>query len=280
LKRATRWGIAPPAITLDDLPEDETARSSLVLVEQVKVAGAMLQSRLTSAPVLDDQAPVSDIARALLALAVPVGHMPIFGRAPRQALDMLSDKLSSQLQARPTLDRDWLEIIAAVRPALARLESYQLEHLDDGAALQGWANHPAWSVEPMHNTATQATHMRIAYAPAGTLDVPAATTVAVITLDAWAEVVPDVRHTTTAAFGFNAPSARAPQAILLAVPPDVDKPLDTPTLAHIIDETRTLARARVAIPKDLSDYAGIVPTATWLPSAQPTGVRLDIIKEN
>jgi hypothetical protein len=280
LKRATRWGIAPPAVTLDDPPADEAARTSLVLAEQAKIAKAMLQSRLKSAPVLGDQSPVGDIVRALLALAVPVGHMPVFGRAPRRALDMLSDDTASKLELRPSLDRDWLEIIAAVRPALARLESYQLERLDDGAALRGWANHPAWSVKPMHNTATQATLVRIAYAPAGTLDVPAATKVAVITLDAWAEVVPDVRHTTTAAFGFNAPSARASQAILLAVPPDVDKPLDTQTLAHIIDETRTLARTRVAIPQDLSDYAGIMPTATWLPAAQPTGVRLDIVKES
>ena len=47
------------------------------------------------------------------------------------------------------------------------------------------------------------------------------------------------------------PASRAPQAILLAVPPDEDAALDNPTLVDILAETRALAHARMAWPTDL-----------------------------
>jgi len=94
----------------------------------------------------------------------------------------------------------------------------------------------------------------------------------VAVLDQFSEVVPAVEQTTGAAFGFDAPAARAPQAILLAVPPDLGAGLAPQTLVQIVAETRELARARMARPADLPDQLhGYLPTAL-LPVTGSTAV--------
>jgi hypothetical protein len=76
--------------------------------------------------------------------------------------------------------------------------------------------------------------------------------VAVAALDAWTDSVPSRSHTTMAAFGFNAPKSRAPQAVLLAVPPDPEQRLDNEGLLDVLLETRELVHARAARPTDLA----------------------------
>jgi hypothetical protein len=111
--------------------------------------------------------------------------------------------------------------------------------------------------------------------------------VAVGEIDRFAEAVPATRASTgldadhrtlTGAVGFNAPGARAPQAILLAVAPDASKPLDHETVFHIVRETRQLAHARMARLADLALYAAGLP-ATWLPKAWVSGVELTVDRE-
>ena len=80
-------------------------------------------------------------------------------------------------------------------------------------------------------------------------------------IDRFTEVVPGTGQTTGAAFGFDAPASRAPQAILLAVPPDEEVGLPPDVLIDIVAETRDLARARMARPIDLPSEFG-----TWLPT--------------
>jgi len=67
---------------------------------------------------------------------------------------------------------------------------------------------------------------------------------ALAALDGWSDSVPSRRHATTAAFGFNAPKSRAPQAVLVAVPPDISQRLDAAGLLEVILETRELVQAR------------------------------------
>jgi len=72
--------------------------------------------------------------------------------------------------------------------------------------------------------------------------------------------VPELRHATQAGFHFNAPGARAPQAVLLAVPPVLDQPVDTAAIVDILRETRELAHARMAMLEDLGDFEAVLPT--------------------
>jgi hypothetical protein len=65
-----------------------------------------------------------------------------------------------------------------------------------------------------------------------------------LVLEEWDEVVPNATEHTGIAFHFDQPGSRPPQAILLAVHPDGDKPWDLETMEAILLETFELARLR------------------------------------
>jgi hypothetical protein len=97
--------------------------------------------------------------------------------------------------------------------------------------------------------------------------------VAVGLIDSFNESVPMPQRKTMSAFGFNAPSARAQQAILLAVPPKQRQRLDADIIFKIIEETRELARARMARVEDVGELQALLPTM-WLKLTGPARVRL------
>jgi len=150
------------------------------------------------------------------------------------------------------LDRDWLEIVAAVHPRLAVLEAHQLTAAQPWPASLIAADGKAWSTR---------NPVDVFYGPGVT---SGASSIAVALLDSWVDSVPSRKHTTQAAFGFNAPKARAPQAVLLAVPPDVDVPLADAALLDTVLEVRETALARAARP---TDRAGL-PWTTPAPIVQ------------
>ncbi len=84
----------------------------------------------------------------------------------------------------------------------------------------------------------------------GTVD-PAAG-FAVLVVDDLTEVVPAAETTTSIAFGFDAPGARPPQSILLAVPPVPGEAWTLDGLADVVGETLDLAKIRMV---DLSSVA-------------------------
>jgi hypothetical protein len=73
-----------------------------------------------------------------------------------------------------------------------------------------------------------------------------------IVVDEWREMVPNRIETTGVAFHYDAPAARAPQAILLAVPPDPgENTWDFDTLANTVREALDLAKIRAVDPQQL-----------------------------
>jgi hypothetical protein len=76
--------------------------------------------------------------------------------------------------------------------------------------------------------------------------------VAVLVVDEFVEVVPAPTTTTALSFEFDAPGARPPQTILLAVPPAPGTPWTVDSLAGVIGETLDLAKIRMV---DLSAVA-------------------------
>ena len=77
-----------------------------------------------------------------------------------------------------------------------------------------------------------------------------------------------------AGFGFNAPAARAPQAILLAVPPQPRSQLSNDVLLQILMETRDSAHIRAIRPEDMTDQHQLLSTM-WFPASGNDRVRLD-----
>ena len=114
-------------------------------------------------------------------------------------------------------------------------------------------------------------------APAGTPDLTKP--LAGIAVDEWSELIPGASETTGLTFHYDAPAARAPNVIVLAVPPDpaaqqwsLDALLDT------VRETLELARMRSVTPKELSFLGGFLP-ATYLPfTPKPDEPSIDFSK--
>ncbi len=92
-------------------------------------------------------------------------------------------------------------------------------------------------------------------------------------IDAFSEAMPMSERTTMTAFGFNAPASRAPQAILLAVPPAARLRLEPELLRQIVAETRALAHARTVRLEDLGRFQALAPTS-WLRANGPLRMRL------
>ena len=175
------------------------------------------------------------------------------------------------LQPAPDLDGEYLTVVAAVRPALARLEASQLAAETPFAA---WANRPA---DPWQTDDHDGRPLVAVYADPALGLAPPPALIAAVALDQFDEVVPSADQRTGAAFGFDAPAARAQQAILLAVPPSTATPLDQPTLAQILVETRELAHARMARPVDLDEEVwGLAPTCL-LPASGTIATPLELL---
>ena len=270
LRDAAKWGITPMRADRAPLP---------TLVSR---ALAALAERVGKAPSPADAASLSvvNLAAALAQLVSPEGRLPVLARIPLDQLPALAAEPPANGEP---LDPNWLEVVATVRTPLARLEAFQRERQLDGAdPLAAWTNRPGdpWQVAPTGppapNGLQPTTRLLAVFGPAGTLTpgADAGRTVAIALLDSWGEVIPGTDHTTTTAFHFDAPGSRAPQAILVAVPPDPARPLDTGTLVDIVRETRELARARAAAIDDLGDWATAIPL-TLFPYAPPSGVGLD-----
>jgi hypothetical protein len=185
---------------------------------------------------------------------------------PREAMPLAGNAGAG----RNRLDRTWLSTMAAVRASAARVESYQFEAtVKSWPPFAAWTNWPAnpWQhnvPRPSHATDPPLPALVVVYAPANTLAAAGDPVLAVAMLDSWTETIPSKEQTVTAAFGFNAPASRPPQAILLAVPPVDNVPLDSKTLLDILTETRELAHARMASPRDLHTLAAALPMTTVL----------------
>ena len=272
LQRALRWGITA-------IPQAEQTVDA-----RLSGAAAALSDRLRALPAAASRADLSstDVARFIAELAVSDGRWPVLGR-----VDLAPLSLALTHDVRPPgaivnpVDRDWLAVVAPVRPALARIEGAQFDAVITNGVplLEVWTDRPGdlWQQTGTRDPDTgrlPASGLLVAYGPPGALDgiAPGTGMRAVGLLDAWSEVVPEIEHTTTAGFGFNAPAARAPQAILLGVPPSPDGLLADGDLAAIVLEARRLARVRMAQSSGLGQVSAVAPSMMW--PAPPAGVDL------
>jgi hypothetical protein len=142
----------------------------------------------------------------------------------------------------------WLQRAAHVRDGASRLETAllyaqalgspeqmhlhvaQLPHrLDDR-----WAALAGPAVGGRVSLVAQASHAPAAGAP-----------IVGLVIDEWTEVIPERTQMTGLGFHIDQPNSRAPQAILLAVPPTEDHVWNLETLEAIVLETLDLARLRL-----------------------------------
>ncbi|MCA1683520.1 MAG: hypothetical protein LC708_00055, partial [Actinobacteria bacterium] len=247
-QQAARWRVDLSAVPASD-PEAEVASAADRRVVLVAALAGRLADTAALPPAggtaVPDEA-VNGRRQAIRTLA---------GRPGWPVLLVVDAALLPQLRPAPDCDSAWLELVAAVRPRLAALEARQFD-----PATTPWAAAIATadgSVDPWLGEGP----VLVAYGPQAQV-VPAAAgaMVALAALDAWTDSIPSRRHASTAAFGFNAPKSRAPQAVLLAVPPDPGQRLDTAGLLDVVLETRELVHARAARPGDRAGLPYAMPT--------------------
>lgn len=80
-----------------------------------------------------------------------------------------------------------------------------------------------------------------------------------LVIDEIVEVFPNKSETTAVAFHYDAPGAVAPQAVLLAVAPDLNRPWDENTLEAILLETLELSKLRAVDSAALGDLGQYLP---------------------
>ena len=78
-------------------------------------------------------------------------------------------------------------------------------------------------------------------------------------IDEWVEVVPNATETTGIALQYDQPNAAPPQAILLAVPPEIESPWTVWSLQQVLLETLDLARIRAVDPDALDEVGHYLP---------------------
>jgi hypothetical protein len=226
-------------------------------------AGASVQERVAAATAR---------MRAMLGAQFPV--LPLFTAANAEAFTAARAVQASLLDEDPLAPSAWLGRMALVRAGVDRLARVRTAaELLDGA------------VEPTDLVVAQlprddgerwlALPFAGGVAPSGKLAIVADTSVvfdfsaplAGMFCDGWPETVPDREETTGIAFHHDAPGARPPQALLIAVPPaaqnsswSVDAILDTVVEAH------DLARVRAVGPREL-DWIGRLLPALYLPES-------------
>jgi hypothetical protein len=81
--------------------------------------------------------------------------------------------------------------------------------------------------------------------------------VAGLWIDEWVEVIPDSQVTTGIAFNFDEPACQAPQAVLVAVPPDDSPRWDATHIEAILLETMDMARLRAVDPETLDAHTDV-----------------------
>jgi hypothetical protein len=99
----------------------------------------------------------------------------------------------------------------------------------------------------------------------GKLDVTKA--LAGFVCDEWLEVIPNAVETTALSFHYDAPGARPPHMMILAVPPAFNMTTwDFQTLSDTITETFNLAQLRAVGPKEMQVLSGAMLPAIYLPN--------------
>jgi hypothetical protein len=212
-------------------------------------ARAVADARIAAAKSISD--PVKAAGVLLGGPAVVEGFL---GSLPSDIRASIGDQ-ASLLGPRKGLLARWLQDSARVRSAVASLnEALLRDDLAGRPPIHFWAAQSP--VAPYVNTVVaKSAHAWVGLPfPAALGPAPITSVVIVgdakgavtgIELDAWTEFVPNPTGTAAVTMNLSAPDARAPNLILIAVPPDINKPWTQESLLSVVDEALELADCRM-----------------------------------
>ena len=179
---------------------------------------------------------------------------PVLIGADTRAVERWRQQLS---HVQPGVSRLDLALLLAELVAGAQAPPMRIAQLPAMAGDRWLALPPAPGAKPAHG--------RVAIMALVTGDVtdPAASWAGLF-MDGWPERVPSSRESAGVAFHDDEPKARAPQALLLAVCPDLQRGWDDAALAQVLRETLELARVRTVDLGSVGQAGQVIP-ALYLP---------------
>jgi hypothetical protein len=213
-------------------------------------AGAVGDARVAAAAAISD--PVTAAGALLGGPAVVEGSVSAL---PADIRTSMGDQAAVLGPGKGVLAR-WLQDSARVRAPVASLNDALLrDDLAGSTSARSWAAQSP--VTPYVDTVDPASAHAWVGLPFPAALGSAAVTSAVIVgdeaggavsgieLDAWTEVVPDRTGTAAVTANLSAPDARAPNLILIAVPPDISQQWTQESLLSVVDEALELADCRM-----------------------------------
>jgi hypothetical protein len=266
--------IVPEAVAAP-VAGDADAREALAA--QVSAALAVLDARISAIERLSGEPSTDPVARAAelarLALGGSAPLLPLFTLAESAELAASLADRDALLGADGTAPISWLHRMALVRPELDPLAGI-LTHAEaagadllDGIAIAQLPHRPGapWAELPFGASGPPPAGT-IAFAIVAPRRVGVGGPISGLFIDSWSEVIPSTEHTAGLTFHYDAPGARPPQAIVLAVHPQLDpQRWDLDTLLATVEETRSLAMLRTLSLKEIEGFAGLLP-ALYLPN--------------
>jgi hypothetical protein len=253
------------------------------LAEALRAAAAELTRRLTS-PAPPAEASVDDLTAALKLLlganqpALPRLAVDAVAAAAATASLAIGDRF---LATTPDLAADWLYDVGCVRAPAGRFAAalQDCEALTSGRGIPGalriveaggsgtaWsATAPAAALADMTPAVTV-----VAWAPTSFV-LAAGTPVAGLLVDEWVEVVPNAVAPTSVAYQAEAPSARAPQVILLGLAPSVPAGWSVQGVVDLVLEAADLAGLR-EVDLESGAWLGRLLPAVFLPDGDANDV--------
>ena len=168
------------------------------------------------------------------------GWLPKIG-CVHEAAGLLADVLSAaEAQGQPSTGADF-KLLQMGAPGLAPVKR--------------WGALPPDPADDLRGVVAVAAH-----APGALLSAAPGDRLAGLFVDEWSETIPSTEETTGLSFHFDAPGARAPQTMLLAVPADpAAQNWSFDELLGVVDEALALARLRAVRPQDLQGLGNLLP---------------------
>ena len=271
IAEAARWGC--PVVPTIESAERLAAefRRRLRAVDRQLVEAAVDPVDLTPAPAevadwdLDTmpaetvtrvlaRVPLQELADLIRSLAGPDGELAVLAEVGPDDDGRLDRLLPAE--AGSPVD-DWLSVISTVSEPIGLVDCELIRQRIDGASGgyrvfttepdDPWQRVAATAVDEDGETRTSPPPMIVGFA-AGVDHTSGGQAVAGGLVDRFSEAVPDDRRPPSVAFGFDAPRARAPQAVLVGVSPGdaIDWSPTGRDLLSLVLDARALARARMA----------------------------------
>lgn len=215
----------------------------------------------------------ASIVRIIFGKAFPV--LPLF--TPANAAE-----LGASLADQTALNNNdalapigWLRKMALVRPGVESLASVLSGATLVGSAAAGSANCAVMQLPHQPGQRWLALPLADGAAPTGDIALFAHTHAKLdfskplsgFVCDEWTEMIPNASETTAVTFHYDAPGARPPQVMILAVPPEPGMAhWNFQTLLNTVNETIALGQLRAVGPKEMDVLAGGLLPAVYLPS--------------